>query len=182
MSIIFTCEDIRQYYYCPRKIYFRYVLRVRTPETYKMVRGRRVHENFRIDGNVVKDVYLCSEELGIAGIIDLLEFVGDGVVNIIEIKCGGFGRRMYEDHKVQLAAQAMLVEEVLGLRVHKIKTLNAETGDIREIYITEYHREMVRRALEDMRRIVEREIVPEPTEHRARCVDCECRVFCIDVF
>jgi len=182
MNPIFTCEDIRQYYYCPRKIYFRYVLRVPTRETYKMAYGRKVHRHADISGNVMKDVYLCSEELGLAGIIDFVEFVDANSVNIIEIKCGRFKRQMYEDHKIQLVAQAMLVEKVLGLRVNKIKTLNVETGESREIQIVEYHRNAVREALEEMRRIVLEERIPEPTKHRARCIDCECRVYCDDVF
>ena len=182
MSIMFTCEDIRQYYYCPRKIYFRYVLRVRTQETYKMKKGRLIHEKANLGENTVKDVYLCSEELGIVGIIDILEFVDNATVNIIEIKTSKFKGKMYEDHKVQLAAQAMLVENVLGLKVNKIRTLNIETGKYQEVHITEYHREMVRHALEKMKHIVLNEIIPEPTKHRARCIDCECRSFCVDVF
>ena len=75
----------------------------------------------------------------------------------------------------------MLVENVLGLKVNKIKTLNIETGKYQEAYISEYHKEMVRRALEKMKHIVLNEIIPEPTEHKTRCIVCECRTFCADV-
>ena len=181
MKPIFTCEDIRQYYYCPRKIYYRYVLKVRVPETYKMKYGRTVHENAVIRGDTVKNVYLYSERLGLVGIIDFLEFVDADVVDIIEIKCSRFKTKMYEDHKVQLAAQAMLVEDVLGYRVNKIKVINVETGESREIRIMEYHRNMVREALSEMQRIVIDEVIPDPTEDKRRCYGCECKAFCDDI-
>jgi len=179
---IFTCEDIRQYYYCPRIIYFRYVLRARVEETYKMRRGREKHRQILLGPNIERNVYLCSEELGLVGIIDALERREDGSVNIIEIKTGNTPTKMRDSHKAQLAAQAILVESVLGLKIRKIKVYNPETQRTMEINVVEYHREMARQALERMRQIVLREELPQPTKHRARCVDCEYRVFCEDNF
>ncbi len=38
-------EDIRQYLYCKRKLYFRYVLRAPMTPTYKMEFGKEKHEH-----------------------------------------------------------------------------------------------------------------------------------------
>ena len=41
---IFGSEDFRQYGYCPRKIYFRWVMRKKFNETAKMEKGRKKHK------------------------------------------------------------------------------------------------------------------------------------------
>ena len=180
---MFSAEDIRQYYYCKRIIYYRYVLRARVRETYKMRKGREIHEKAMIknaDGDVKYGVYLISEDLGLVAVIDAL-IVKDGFADIIEFKFGDLDRRMRDSHKAQLAAQAILVESLLGLRVRKIIIYNPEKEEKREVRLVNYHREMVREALKDMKRIVIEEDLPEPTEDRGKCIDCEYRVFCGDI-
>jgi len=41
---VFGSEDFRQYGYCPRKIFFRWVMYVSFPPTAKMKRGLAKHE------------------------------------------------------------------------------------------------------------------------------------------
>ena len=182
-SVFFTAEDIRQYYYCNKRIiYYRYVLNVRTRETYKMRKGREVHEKASISVNDVEvryGFYIRSEKLGLVGIIDALIIHGDRV-DIVEFKRGSMGREMRDSHKAQLAAQAMLVEEELGLRVNKIRVYDPDTGESREVRLVNYHREIVREALEEMRRIVLEEDFPEPPIDKGKCIDCEFRIFCSD--
>lgn len=179
MSVVFSCEDIRQFYYCPRIIYFRYVLRARVQQTFKMVRGSEVHRKVSIDADR-RNIYLISESLGLCGIVDAIRVNDDGSVDVIEIKTGDLRRRMSDSHKAQLAAQAMLIEEVLGLRIRRIIVFNPETKQSLEINISSYHRDMVVRALDEMRRIVVEELIPSATRG-SRCVDCEYRVYCDDV-
>ena len=184
---VFTAEDIRQYYYCKRIIFHRYVLRVRVRETYKMKKGREKHNihyignNYDQNSRILKNVYLFSESLGLVGMIDILVVNGDSA-EIIELKMGDIGNsRMRDSHKAQLAAQAMLVEEVMGLRVHRISVMDIDTGESREVRLVNYHREMVTSALEEMRWIVLKEIFPDPPENRGKCVDCEYKSICGDL-
>lgn len=181
MNIFFTCEDIRQYYYCPRIIYFRYVLKARVSETYKMRKGSETHEKIKIKGNIKRNIYISSEDLSLIGIIDALEYIDTNTVDIIEIKQGKLKRKMHDSHKAQLAAQAILVEKELGLKVRKIKVLDATTRKTQEVHIVEYHREMARKAIEEMKKIVISEELPEPTSISGKCIDCEYRAYCDDV-
>ena len=186
MSVpIFSAEDIRQYYYCKRVIYYRYVLRARVRETYKMRKGREKHNipsnKIVNNGTVLRNVYLCSEDLGLVAVVDVLVLNGN-YAEIIELKAGNVGKRkMLDSHKAQLAAQAILVERVLGLRVKGISVLDATTGECREVKLVNYHREMVLNALDDMRRIVEGEVFPDAPIDRGKCIDCEFRCFCADL-
>ena len=190
-SPVFTAEDIRQFYYCKRIIFFRYVLRARVPETYKMQVGRRKHSSEKIDSllkqfssrgtRVEKNVYLESEAFGLKAIVDAL-IIDSGQADIVEVKSGEIGgRKMLDSHKAQLAAQAILVEEKLGLGIRNIVVLNADTGEVKNVKLVEYHRRMVFDALSEMRKIVEEEDLPEPTNNGGKCVDCEYKPFCTDV-
>jgi len=179
---MFTCEDIRQYYYCPRIIYFRYVLRARVGETYKMSKGGMIHESINLGKNVVHNVYLCCEDLSLVGIIDGIEYIDENTVDIIEIKAGRPNRRMRDSHKAQLAAQAMLVERTMNVRVRKIKVYNVTTREFSEVHIVDFHRGMVRHAIEDMTKIVLGEDIPDPTGDKGKCVDCEYRAYCDYIF
>ncbi|MHA1808032.1 MAG: hypothetical protein ACXQTM_06470, partial [Methanosarcinales archaeon] len=44
---VFSVEDVRQFVYCPRIIYFRYVIRGIPRQTVKMRRGSDRHETWR---------------------------------------------------------------------------------------------------------------------------------------
>ena len=182
-DIMFTCEDIRQFYYCKRIIYYRYVLKARVQPTYKMKKGQDKHSEYvsreDLQGkNLFKGIRLESQELGLRGEIDLVQIDANDA-KIIELKHGKVKKRnMFDSHKAQLAAQAMLIEKVMGLKVKSIEVLDIVDNSRNEIRITEYHREMVSKALNEMRKIVLEEIFPDPPENRGKCVDCEYRRFC----
>jgi len=152
-----------------------------------MKKGRdkhNIHHNNRYNsqGNqVLRNVYLFSEKLGLVAVIDIL-VVNNSSAEIIELKAGNIGKsRMQDSHKAQLAAQAILVEEVMRLPVRRISVMDIDTGEVREVKLVNYHRNMVFSALEDIRRIVLEEVFPEPPEKRGKCVDCEYRSFCGDL-
>lgn len=177
---IFTCEDVRQYYYCPRIIYFRYVLRVKVPTTYKMDYGSKIHEKVRLKGNVRRNVYLFSEDLGLSCILDAIEYVDDSTIDIIEIKSGRVFRNIIDSHKAQLAAGAMLIERVLGYRVRKIKVFYVEKEKFATVEVRKFHRDLVLRALDHMREIVTKEIIPN-ANWSAKCSECEYKKVCLEV-
>lgn len=184
---IFSCEDIRQYYYCKRIIFFRYVLRVKVKPTYKMLKGAEKHSEDIKRGiysgyRVIRNVYLRSDRLGLVGVIDLMVIDSNNDVIIVELKSGNVGVRVIRDsHKAQLACQAMLVEEEMGLRVRGIELLRIGSWERKRISVTWYHRDMVVRALNDMRLLVVNEVFPLDVDCGGKCVDCEFRKFCWDL-
>jgi len=118
---IFTAEDIRQYAYCKRKPYFRYVLRKGFKPSVKMVRGDRVHQETcrakRVErgGGTSRyyNVYLRSETLGLAAIIDYFEYDGKEIT-LVDVKTGS-SDKIPKGYYLQMAALALLVEVCLDV-------------------------------------------------------------------
>ncbi|MEM4447719.1 MAG: CRISPR-associated protein Cas4 [Candidatus Jordarchaeales archaeon] len=179
MKALFTVDDVRQYAYCRRKIYFRYVLRVRVKPTVKMERGREEHSKWKPRGEGYFSVYLSSEGLGLAGLVDYFIY-GGGVVVPVEVKFGGRGR-VHASHYLQLVAEALLLEECFGVRVEKGVIEYPDTGVRVEVRVTDGARLRVLRMLEEMREIVEGEVIPPPARRRARCEACEVYKVCMGV-
>lgn len=191
---LFTAEDVRQFFYCPRIIYFRYVMRARVRPTLKMERGKEIHrEKYRPrsherEGNVERyyNIYVSSEKFGLACLIDILEVEGEEI-RIVEVKTGRIpdDGEISEHQRAQVVAQALLVEEALGRSVKRVgikyEDKNEGGGKILWVHISDKDRVDVLRALEKMRSIVLMEDIPPPTPFRGRCVDCEYRAYCGDV-
>ncbi|MHA1606995.1 MAG: CRISPR-associated protein Cas4 [Candidatus Freyarchaeota archaeon] len=185
MNVYFTAEDVRQYAYCKRKIYFRYVLRARVKPTVKMERGREEHEKLewrrkkRGGGGKYFSVYLSSERLGLAGVVDYFDY-GGGEVVPVEVKFGG-GERIYADHYLQLVAEALLLEDCFGVRVEKGIIEYPDKGIRREVKITDGARLKVLKILDDIRRIVRDEVPPSSGWSQAKCEACEVYRVCRQV-
>jgi len=185
---IFTAEDIRQYFYCPRIIYFRYVLRARVSETVKMRKGREIHkEKYRskkieIDGEKQKyfNVYLLSEEYGLAALIDLLIYDGENI-DVVEIKSKKTGNfKFLKHHKMQLVAQAVLAEKELRKNVRKIGVLYDDVDKITWFEINDSDKLEIFETLKKINEIVIYENIPNPAKNTAKCVDCEYKYLCED--
>ncbi len=117
-------SDLKQYAYCPRVVYYRYRFPDFRPETYKMEAGRVAHRQVmkrwkrRLPrglpaGEVRWEVPLYSPERRLAGRVDLLILTEDEAI-VVDFKQG---RRVRPNWKDQLAAYALLVEDVLGREV-----------------------------------------------------------------
>lgn len=177
MNVYFTAEDVRQYAYCKRKIYFRYVLRARVKPTVKMERGREEHEKLewrrkkRGGGGKYFSVYLSSERLGLAGVVDYFDY-GGGEVVPVEVKFGRCGR-VYAGHYLQLVAEALLLEDCLGVKVDRGVIEYPDDGVRREVKITNGARLKVLKILGEIRKIVEKEVLPPPAWSTSRCEACE---------
>lgn len=182
----FTPEDIRQFIYCPRIIYHRYVLRLARKKTYKMKRGIDDHERWKkrqihrgTDTDRYFGIYLSNEEVGLIGVLDAIDYDGTSATPI-ELKTGKPPTNcIYPHHAAQILAQCFLVESCLKAHVtegivhyqKEKKEMRVSFNDCKRIFITD--------TLQQMRDIVLLEDIPERTEHLSKCVDCEFAAFCI---
>jgi CRISPR-associated exonuclease Cas4 len=82
---------------------------------------------------------------------------------------------------LQLAAYALLVEEAWGLPVHRGFLYSIPLRKAEPIAITQPLRRKVIQTVQQIRHIVESEIIPSPPNSLRRCVTCEFRRFCNDV-
>jgi len=191
-SVDITVTDLKQWAYCHRIPFYRYVLPVSPSPTYKMQRGRHVQtavealekrRGFQAYGVAQGErrfsVWLRSERLGLSGKLDLLILTPDACYPVDFKDTEGGVRR---NHRVQLAAYALLAEEAFGQPAHEGFVYLVPEKVVVAVRLTEADREDVQAALLAMRRMIAREEMPQPTDVRARCTACEFRNYCADIW
>jgi CRISPR-associated exonuclease Cas4 len=82
---------------------------------------------------------------------------------------------------LQIAVYGMLLEEMREVAVRRGFLYAIPLRRAQEIRIDERMRKRALRAVEAMRQIAEREVMPPPVKNRHKCVACEFRRFCNDV-
>jgi CRISPR-associated protein Cas4 len=184
----FTVRDVVDYAYCPRSIYFRYCIGAGKEETPKMERGRWMHVAFTSKSRrakMVKElpgyrrryrVRLSSEKLGISTVVDCILFSGTEAYPV-EYKSTAAPKVLYNTHRYQATAQALLIEEVLGKNV-PWAYLKYSDGTILRLTMGDKLKERVMGILWDMEDIVRRECIPRATNSKRKCTGCFYRNLC----
>ena len=184
--------ELRQWTYCPRVVYFHQVMPGAGRPTYKMQEGlraqdmieslemRRTLREYGLEGAEREfGVWLQDEGLGLSGKLDLL-LRGDGVASVVDFKLtsGEVG----ENHRMQLAGYAELVEASMGLKVGVTFVFRIPDNRVFPVEVTAEMRGRVRGIVQAVRRMKIEEEMPEATEVRGRCVECEYANYCGDVW
>jgi CRISPR-associated exonuclease Cas4 len=86
------------------------------------------------------------------------------------------------NQRIQLAAYALLVEDVLGARCPAGFVYRVPAKDVVEVEIRESDRAQATAAVAGMRGAIAAEAIPNPTAVRNRCTACEYRNFCGDIW
>jgi CRISPR-associated exonuclease Cas4 len=192
LGVDLTVTDLKQWAYCQRIPFYRYALPVAPAPTYRMERGKNVQaavealerrRGFRAYGVAEGErrfaVWLRSDGLGLSGKLDLLILTPDACYPVDFKDTEGGARR---NHRLQLAAYALLAEEAFGRPAHQGFIYLVPARRVVAIDISEGDRQEVRDAIAAMRRMLGREEMPPPTTVRARCVSCEYRNYCADIW
>ena len=119
---------------------------------------------------------IWSDSLGLIGKCDVVEFWPDGTVYPVEYKHGP--RRAWINDDVQLAAQAMCLEEMLGVVIPVAAIFHAGSKRRREVVIDAPLRASVIATLTAMRIVLARGKLPVPTDEKQRCRECSLREPC----
>ena len=187
-GVVVTVEDLRQYVYCPRILFFRHVRQVHPAVPYKVQRGVDFHEdNVRkkatgteADGSISRyyNVRIVDPDLGLLGVLDYFEVAG-GLTYPVELKTGQVDRApLPPHHKIQLAAQALLLEKLTGEPVVKAKAIYPDTKEVVDYKISIDDKAKVLLYLEEIRQMITEELFPLPTKFAGRCEDCEYWNYC----
>jgi CRISPR-associated exonuclease Cas4 len=192
VDLDFAVTDLKQWAYCQRIPFYRHVLPVTPAPTYKMQRGKDVQgavealERRRglraygvVDGERRFAVWLRSERLGLSGKLDLLILTSDACYPVDFKDTEGGARR---NHRFQLAAYALLAEEAFERPAPQGFIYLVPSKSVVAVDLSEADRQGVRDAVEAMRRMIAREAMPAATTVRARCVACEFRNYCADIW
>lgn len=184
--------DLKQWAYCPRIFYYQQCLPKVRPTTYKMragveagqaEEGREERRSLRAyglsSGQREFNVPLRSARWGLRGEVDTLISIPEtGEVIVVDYKLSRIAGAHFQ---LQLAAYALLVEEMRGVSVRRGFLYSIPERRAEEIRIDRRLREKLAQAVEAMRLIVEREEMPAPVGNLRKCVACEFRRFCNDV-
>jgi len=188
----FRVTDLKQWAYCPRIVYYQNRMAGAGKQTYKMEEGKTAQEMYEqlemrrtlraygLESAVRKfGVWFEDEGLELAGKLDLLlEMPGEAAVVEFKLTSGEVGR----NHKLQLGGYALLVEAKLGKAVRRGFVYRIPDGRVFTVDIDESLRRDVKKAMDAMSEMVSVGLLPEPTEVRRRCEECEYANYCGDVW
>jgi len=172
---------LQHWIYCPRQCGLIH-LEQAFADNIHTARGQAVHHLVDTPGYEIKSgvrveraLPLWSDRLGLIGKADLVEFHPDGTVFPVEFKHGGKRQKLHDD--IQLAAQAMCLEDMLGHPVPKGAIFHATSHRRREVDITPELKQLVIETAEAIRAMLISGKLPPPVND-ARCKECSLKEIC----
>lgn len=191
LTMPFVVTDLKQWVYCPRILYYHHCLPDVRPVTYKMKagveagraeEGREERRSLRAyglaSGEREFNVPVQSAQLGLRGEVDMVITTPEGEVIPVDYK---LSRVAGQHFKLQLAAYALMLEEMRGVAVRRGFLYYIPLRRAEAVPINDRLRRQLAAALAAMREMLEREKMPAPTPQLRKCVACEFRRFCNDV-
>ncbi|MBI2952762.1 MAG: CRISPR-associated protein Cas4 [Chloroflexi bacterium] len=171
---------LEHYSYCPRQCGLIHIEHTFEENVYT-VRGRQAHE--RVDSGedtvadgvpVLRGIALWSERLGLRGKADLVELRPDGAYPV-EYKVG---RRQGIHPDLQLCAQGLCLEEMLGTKVPRGAIYYHGLRRRHEIALSEELRRRTVVAVDAIREMLATQHLPSPAND-ARCQNCSLADACL---
>ena len=185
-------SDIKQYIYCPRILYYYYVLPVPRRVTRKMEYGKLEHMEIQqlekrrglkpygiMEGKRSFQISLSSARLGVHGVLDMMITSAEGNIYPVDFKHSLLKKDLHQ--KYQLAAYAMLLEETYQRPVRFGFLYLIPVKTIIPVEITASMREHVKKVISAIHNVVLDERMPAYVRSKRRCTDCEFRNYCADV-
>ena len=173
---------LQHYSYCPRQCALIHQEQTFT-ENVHTVRGRLEHERVDQVATRLEDgvsvhtaVPLWSDRLGLAGRADVVEVRPDGALYPVEYKHGP--RRKQEHDDVQVAAQALCLEEMTGQPVPEGAIFHHGSRRRRIVPITPELRARVERIAAQVHALIGSGRLPPPAADPALCRECSLKETC----
>ncbi|MCL2134169.1 MAG: CRISPR-associated protein Cas4 [Candidatus Bathyarchaeota archaeon] len=172
-----SATDVKHYIYCPRLIYFDHVLHATPVFGSQQKEGKEAHEEQMTKELKRKDaIYyssefagaekllyttLCSDTLGLQGNVDLIIHTVRNEYIPVEYKNMNSDKgRVCMDHKYQLTAYALLIEETFNTTVKQgIVNYLPETR-VLQFEITPTMKTHVKRIIGHIKKIIQAETLP----------------------
>ncbi len=172
---------LQHWAYCPRQCGLIH-LEQAFEDNLHTARGQAVHHLVDTPGyemkagvKVERALPLWSDRLNLIGKADLVEFHPDGTVFPVEFKHGRKREKIHDD--IQLAAQALCLEDMLGRPVPRGAIYHASSHRRREVAITPALREKVVETADAIRAMLTVGRLPPPVND-ARCRECSLQELC----
>ncbi len=173
---------LNQYAYCPRRCGLIY-LESEFSDNIHTMRGNAAHERVDQSGWVTTregaraeyTLPVWSDGLGMIGKCDVVEFWPDGNIYPVEYKHGA--RKKWGNDDIQLAAQAMCLEEMTGKVITHGAIYHHGSRRRRKVAIPQELREMVKETVNAIRAMLDSGKLPTPVND-ARCKECSLKEIC----
>ncbi|MBK7354224.1 MAG: CRISPR-associated protein Cas4 [Nitrosomonas sp.] len=172
---------LQHYSYCPRQCALIHVEQAFDENVHTM-RGNTVHQRVDEPGSESfegvrseKALPIWSERLGLIGKCDVVEFYPDGRIYPVEYKHGKKRAKAHDD--IQLAAQAVCLEEMTGKAVTHGAIYHHSSRRRREVIINELLRQQVEETVQAVRALLVSGKLPPPIND-ARCKECSLKEIC----
>ena len=173
---------LQHYSYCPRQCALIHQEQTFTDNVFT-IRGHLAHE--RVDSGesgieygvrVERALPLFSERYGLVGKADVVEFLDDGTPYPVEYKQGKRQQKLHDE--VQLAAQALCLEEMTGKIVPEGAIFHHKTRRRRVVPITPALREHTLHLITQVRALLDSGAMPAPVDDSALCQACSLAEVC----
>lgn len=172
---------LQHYSYCPRQCALIHVEQAFDENVHTM-RGNTVHQRVDEPGSESfegvrseKALPIWSERLGLIGKCDVVEFYPDGRIYPVEYKHGKKRAKAHDD--IQLAAQAICLEEMTSKTVAHGAIYHHSSRRRREVIINELLRQQVEETVQAVRALLVSGKLPPPIND-ARCKECSLKEIC----
>jgi CRISPR-associated exonuclease Cas4 len=176
---------LRHLLYCERSCALNHVLGM-WAENVHTVSGRLLHERADTDEittrpgvRVLRSLVIESRQLGLRGVADVVEMLGSpGGERPYPVEYKRGKRRKRDNERVQLAAQAMALEEMTGQAVPEGAIFHGASKRRQVVAIDEPLRELARTAARRLHQMVTAREVPAPVDD-GRCEECSLAEMCL---
>ena len=146
---------------------------------------RGTHEHERVD-QVLHEIKqgiriefslpVWSDLLGLSGRCDVVEFHPDGTIFPVEYKHGK--KRKWTNDDLQLAAQAVCLQEMTGITVSTGAIYHIQSKRRRDVEITPELVDEVTTTSNSVRALLDQQKLPPPTDQLQRCKGCSMVTSC----
>lgn len=172
---------LEHFRYCPRQCGLIHVEKIFDENLYT-IKGQIVHEQVDAPGEHTlhgvryeRAMPLWSERLGLTGKADMVEFHGD-VPYPVEYKSGR--RKKGEAEAIQLCAQALCLEEMLGVDVPEGALYWYGSRERVAVALDERLRTLTECIARETREMIDSGVLPPPVLDQ-RCEHCSLRASCL---
>ncbi len=185
-----TPSQIIEYLYCPRYIYFMYVLTIPQHEElyFKAMKGREIHKKksitntdyFRKKLNVIDkkiEVYLTGNNL--RGIVDEVLFLADGTAAPLDYKFAVFNERIFKTYETQAHCYAKLIMENYEREVNNAYLVFIRSKNkLITVPITRTKLNRIEEHIAEIISIITENKFPKATKSKSKCLTCTYRNIC----
>jgi len=169
---------LQHYIYCPRQFALIHIEEIYEENIYT-IDGNIVHD--RVDNqkiynkNVENSLPIWSDELGIYGVADIVEF-NNGIPKPVEYKRGKMKNQLAD--KIQLMAQAYCLEEMFSVEIETGEIYYNKSRRRKEIIFTSDLKEKLIKTVDNVRNLLIKREVPKPVNNK-RCKNCSLKESCM---